>query len=184
MTISLIVAALVMLVTFALGPLRQWLEARATAIAGQSDLVDIYQANVAKFIRHTSMESHPGLRGMLLWAGKKMTGTTLVDLIAKSERDHPIQESGDDPALAALEAEFESLPEDLVHTLARAMGAALCVSAKQSRLHRERYQGTLNWVLSKSDGEVKEPKQVVYRYSKAVKSAQGALRAGHEKSVA
>jgi hypothetical protein len=161
-TIAIYVVSLIVVVaTVAAAPVRRALERRADAIKDHPDLVDSYQASAARFLRATDPETHGILRSMLVWVGDEMLkGTRLIDgvLYARMARKNGNAKRGH-----LGDAEYDSLPDEARHDLARALGAALSLSAGQSLFARSRYQALVDLIVSAAGGEVKEPKQVVHR---------------------
>lgn len=147
--------------TFGLRPLRSWLEHCAKESVNQAEMVEAYQDNVAEFLRLSDPEKHSEMREIAVWAGHRMLdGTKLIRMIIFTRIKRGVS---DDDIHASIEESVSSLSEAAQHAFARALASALIVSSYQSFFYGHRYRSMLRWAF-KSDREVKDPEQIVYRY--------------------
>lgn len=162
---SYILPLVVIGVTFALKPLRHWLENCAKESVNQSELVESYRQNVSRFLRLSDPEKHREMREIVVWAGRNMlNGTMLIRLILLNGR----RRSDTDAEMhSSVEASVAGLSDEAVHAFGRALGAALLVSSFQAVFMGRAYRSMLLWLLKSPDKEVKEPEQIVYRYRRA-----------------
>jgi hypothetical protein len=159
-TLSIIAA-----LTFALKPIRRWLEHCASQAERQGVLVEEYYRSATKFLQITSgTKDYVEARNMVRNVGNLMLrGTSLIKMLILSqrrpqERDADLK-SNDDP--------LEGISTEGLHAFSRALGAALLVSSYQSLIFGRQYRSVLILLLEKDLKEVKEPKQLVFRYQKA-----------------
>lgn len=158
------IPAVIIAATFALKPLRRWLESCAHDASVQTALVDEYQRNAARFIKLTNESDHAQMREVVVWAGRVMLdGTNLIRFMLLNGSRREI----DAESKERIDTVVETLPEDAVHAFGRAIGAALLVSSYQSFIMGAKYRAVLRWILKGPEREIKEPEQVVYRYERA-----------------
>lgn len=160
-----VLPALMIAATFALKPLRAWLENRARESVNQAELLVSYQDNVSRFLRLSDAEKHAELRQIVVWVGHHMLdGTRLIRRLLlrgrrRSETDAEIH--------AAVDDAFADLPDEAVHAFGKAIGAALLMSSYQAVFLGSQYRSMLLWLLNSPDREVKEPEQIIYRFRKS-----------------
>jgi len=151
--------------TFALKPLRVWLESCASDAVDQNELVETYQQSASRFLRLSDPQKHAEARQVVVWTGRHMlNGTRLIRFLLTNGRRRTVTDSD---VHADADSALSGLSTDARHAFARALGSALLASSYQSIFFGRRYRSILMWMLTAPEREVKEPEQIVYRYRKA-----------------
>jgi hypothetical protein len=167
--VQLLLPLSVILISIFSGKIRSWLERQASDAVRQGELVELFQQNVAAFLRASDPVKHAELREMLCWSGRMMMEHSKLIrsfiFLSQRVRAGDVKLSSKDETRAA----FDGLSDDAKHNFASAMGHAFLISSYQSIWFGQFLRSMLMWVVNNNSKEVKEPEQVVYRY-RAVKS--------------
>lgn len=151
--------------TFALKPIREWLEYCVGQTHAQSELTEEFGKSAMKFFKETDPEKDTEIREMVVWAGDSMLdGTKLVRGLMFSARILEDTPNGGD---AHAKEVMDGLTEEARHAFASAMASALIVSSCQSLFFGKKYRSILKFILSEHEREVREPAQIVYRFQKS-----------------
>lgn len=162
---SIILPVTLIALVFCMPKILQWLNNYAEQKGAQIALIGIYERNTLKFLRETTVETHPVLRHLITMSGHHMMcGTLLVKGVLftangsiatrKKEKHSPI-----------IKKEMESLSDNASKALAIAFANALLVSACQSTFSAIKFRSMIYLLLTDKRDQLKETQQVVYRFS-------------------
>jgi len=132
----------------------------------RSELIDEYHANAMIFLKNTDPNAHAELREVVVSMGDAMMdGAKLIRLVLFSRA---LNGRADDTGSEAVAEGVAALSDTAQHAMAHAMGSALIVSSLNAVFLGSFYRSALMLVLkSREDRELREPAQIVYRYSRA-----------------
>lgn len=154
------------------GRFSAWLEGAAERCRAQGQLVDHYYKNASKFLKLTDAQKDADLREMVVWLGKKMLDSILIEMLLLTRFKNRKRARGERKSMRD-DPEYDRLPEEAKHAFGQAMGAALLSSSYQAVIMGERYRAMLELLMESKDKEVREPKIMVHRLKSAAPTING-----------
>lgn len=153
-------------IVFSLPWLRKKLDLWVQHSRERSELIEEYHVNAMIFLKNTDPKAHAELREVVVSMGNAMMdGAKLIRLVLFSRA---LNGRVDDTRSEAVAEGVATLSDTAQHAMAHAMGSALIVSSLNAVFLGSFYRSALMLVLkSREDRELREPAQIVYRYSRA-----------------
>jgi len=154
-TLSFVVPLLLLCLTVALPTIRRTLERKARETEFRDELVQEFHQSAMTVLKNTNPKDHAEMREVVMTAGAMMMdGTRLVRGMVFY---HGKVSSKNSERKIRNKEVFDSLPEDVRHAFAKALGVALLVSSCNSLFLARLYRSVILLILSEDEREIRQP---------------------------